>query len=81
MLTNLPQNNSSSDTYGSGTTGGVGYGNKKSTSGGDGSYDNSNTRYGGGNDTAAYSGSGGYGSGTTGGAGYGNKGGNDDSNY
>jgi hypothetical protein len=75
MLTNPPQNNSSSNTYGSGTTGSTGYGNKKFTSSG-------------GDDTAAYSGSGGYGSGTTGGAGYGSrtggrgdKSGNDDSNY
>ncbi|KAI5272826.1 hypothetical protein E4T47_03975 [Aureobasidium subglaciale] len=62
---------STDDNFGSGTTGGAGYGNK-STSGRD-DYDSSNTRFGSSNETGAYSGSTDFGSGTTGGAGYGNK--------
>ncbi|THZ70419.1 hypothetical protein D6C84_10438 [Aureobasidium pullulans] len=66
-------NYASQDTeYGSGTTGGAGFGNK-STSGRDTFDDSSNTRFGSSTGTDAYSGSNEYGSGVTGGAGYGNK--------
>lgn len=60
------------ETFGSGATGGVGFGNK--TSGTDSSdYDNSDIRIGSHSDTKPYSGSTQHGSGTVGGAGYGNK--------
>lgn len=66
-------NYASQDTdYGSGTTGGAGFGNK-STSGRDTFDDSSNTRFGSSTGTDAYSGSNEYGSGVTGGAGYSNK--------
>ena len=61
-----------SNEYGSGTTGGVGSGNKMTDSGEPGE-----SGYGGNSDLAnssdPYSGSSGYGSGATGGVGYGNK--------
>jgi len=60
------------DNLGSGATSGAGFGNK-SSSDRDAFDDSSNTRFGSGNDTGAYSGSTDFGSGATGGAGYGNK--------
>ncbi|KAF2834351.1 hypothetical protein M501DRAFT_593067 [Patellaria atrata CBS 101060] len=57
--------------YGSGTTAGVGYGNKKVPDSDE--VDNSDTRFGSHTNTDPYSDSTGYGSGTTGGAGFGNK--------
>lgn len=56
--------------YGSGTTGGAGFGNKTTD---DQDVDNSDTRFGTAMDTAPYSGSTSHGSGTVGGAGFGNK--------
>lgn len=61
------------ETFGSGTTSGVGFGNKTNSSGDDPNYDNSSLRTGTTHDASAYSGSTDYGSGTTGGAGFGNK--------
>ncbi|CAD0086659.1 unnamed protein product [Aureobasidium vineae] len=60
------------DNYGSGTSSGVGFGNKSSYDR-DTFDDSSNTRFGSSTDTGAYSGSTDFGSGATGGAGYGNK--------
>lgn len=57
--------------YGSGTAGGVGFGNKTSSS--DDTYDNSDTRFGSSTNADSYSGGTDYGSGTTAGAGFGNK--------
>lgn len=60
------------ETYGSGATAGVGFGNK--TAPNDTSdYDNSDLRFGSHQETAPYSGGTRHGSGTSGGAGYGNK--------
>ncbi|KAF1997083.1 hypothetical protein P154DRAFT_537408 [Amniculicola lignicola CBS 123094] len=60
------------ETYGSGTTGGAGFGNKTMPS--DSTVDNSEFRFGNRDDTQPYSGHAGrHGSGSTGGAGFGNK--------
>jgi hypothetical protein len=56
--------------HGSGTTGGVGFGNKTAPSG---DIDSSDTKFGSHLDTAPYSGATEHGSGSTGGAGFGNK--------
>ncbi|PVI06396.1 hypothetical protein DM02DRAFT_649904 [Periconia macrospinosa] len=60
------------DTYGSGATGGAGFGNKSAPDPMS-EYDNSDLRFGSHKDTAPYSGSTRHGSGAVGGAGYGNK--------
>ncbi|PSN74652.1 hypothetical protein BS50DRAFT_581445 [Corynespora cassiicola Philippines] len=60
------------ETYGSGATGGAGFGNKSAPSNTD-DYENSDLRFGTHSDTKPYSGSTEHGSGTVGGAGYGNK--------
>lgn len=58
--------------YGSGTTGGAGFGNKTTDDGSE-EYDNSDLRFGSHGDTAPYSGHTDHGSGSTAGAGFGNK--------
>lgn len=60
-----------SESYGSGTSGGPGFGNK--TTDNDTTYDNSDTRFGTRENTDSYSGGTEYGSGTTAGVGFGNK--------
>jgi hypothetical protein len=61
------------ETYGSGATGGAGFGNKSAPDPEDLTEQHSNTRFGSHQDTKPYSGSTEHGSGTTGGAGFGNK--------
>lgn len=59
------------ETYGSGATGGAGFGNKSNSM--PDAYDNSDLRFGSHDNTDPYSGKTEHGSGTVGGAGYGNK--------
>ncbi|KAF2205288.1 hypothetical protein GQ43DRAFT_468352 [Delitschia confertaspora ATCC 74209] len=59
------------ETYGSGITGGAGFGNKSASNASE--FDTSEFRFGNHQDTKPYSGHTGYGSGSTGGAGFGNK--------